>query len=164
MNMTLVAFFSATGNTASVARSIAALTKADIFDIMPKDIYTAADLDWNNAASRSSLEMKDAACRPAIADAVQGMQNYKTVFLGFPVWWYEVPRIVLTFLESYDFSGKAMIPFVTSGSSGLGNIPAILKKACPAAHWEAGKRFPQHPAPKDVEEWVAEHHGWMRRG
>lgn len=160
MNKTLVACFSATGNTEKVAKIIAQAVKGDYFAIMPAEPYTAADLDWQNAASRSSIEMKDPASRPAIADSVRNMADYKTIYLGFPVWWYEAPHIILTFLDSYDFSGKVMIPFVTSGSSGLGNIPRILESHCPAAHWLSGRRFEQAPSKNVVESWVKEHNDW----
>lgn len=162
MNKTLAACFSATGNTQAVARIIAETAHADLFPIVPAQLYTEADLNWNDPGSRSSREMKDKACRPAIADQVQNMAAYKTVFLGFPIWWYEEPRIILTFLESYDFNGKAIIPFATSGSSGLGHTPDILKNACSAAHWLPGKRFPEHPAAADVVEWVRELTSWQK--
>lgn len=160
MSKTLVAYFSATGNTARVAKKIAEYADADLFDIKPLKPYTAADLDWTDKGSRSTLEMNDKTCRPEIADKVEDIGQYKTIFLGFPVWWYEAPRIIFTFLESYDFAGKVMIPFVTSGSSGLGNIPQILEKACPDAHWQKGIRFPAGVEDMEIKAWVREHTEW----
>ena len=162
MNKTLVACFSPTGNTLAVAKIIAALTNGELFEIRPGTPYSNADLDWHNSASRSSVEMKDPASRPEIAGQVQDLTTFKTVFLGFPIWWYEPPHIIYTFLENYDFSGKAIIPFVTSGSSGLGRIPEHLQKACPAAHWLPGMRFAQHPEAKTIENWVSEHQDWKK--
>ena len=123
---TLVAYFSATGSsgtTARVAKNLAQATGADLFEIAPETPYTVADLDWHDASSRSSVEMRDETCRPAIAGAVDGMDAYDTVFVGFPIWWYVEPRIIDTFLESRDFGGKTIIPFATSGGSGLGKAP-----------------------------------------
>lgn len=138
MKKTLVAFFSASGVTARAARAIAEATGADLFEIAPAEHYTAADLDWTNKRSRSSLEMEDEARRPAIADAVADMDAYDTVFLGFPIWWYVEPRIVDTFLEAYDFAGKTVIPFATSGSSGIGGAERRMHTVCPAAAWKPG--------------------------
>lgn len=160
MNATLTACFSATGNTSTVAHIIADAVKSSYFEIIPTQPYTPADLDWNNPSSRTSLEMKETGNFPAIADKVNEMASFKTIFLGFPVWWYAVPHIVLGFLNAYDFSGKIIFPFVTSGSSGLGKIPQILEKACPDAQWQPGIRFSQHPSKHEVEHWVAEHTSW----
>lgn len=138
MTKTLVAFFSASGVTARVARVIAEATGGDLFEIAPAESYTTADLDWTNKRSRSSLEMEDSACRPAIADAVADMDDYDTVFLGFPVWWYVEPRIVDTFLEAHDFTGKTVIPFATSGGSGIGRAERRMMSVCPEAAWKPG--------------------------
>lgn len=162
MNKTLVVYFSPTGNTAAVARIIAATVKGDLFEIKPAEPYTAADLDWNNAQSRSSLEMKDAASRPAIQGKVANMAEYKTIFLGFPIWWYTAPHIILAFLESYDFSGKVIIPFVTSGSSGLGKTEEVLQQVCPGAQWLPGARFAEHASGRAIEDWVKEHNDWKK--
>ena len=139
MSKTLVAYFSASGVTAGIANEIAEAVGADIYEIRPKEAYTPADLNWMDKQSRSSVEMNDPDCRPAIAEPVSGMENYSTVFLGFPVWWYIEPRIVDTFLESYDFSGKTIIPFATSGGSGIGKAENSLKAHCPAANWGKGR-------------------------
>ena len=135
----LVAFFSASGVTARAAKEIAAAVGADLYEIRPQQPYTAADLDWTNKKSRSSVEMNDPAARPAIAGELPEMDKYDTVFLGFPIWWYVEPRIVDTFLESYDFSDKTVIPFATSGGSGIGGAEKSLREHCPKANWKPGK-------------------------
>lgn len=161
MPTTLTACFSATGNTSTVAHIIADTVKSSYFEIVPAQAYTAADLDWNNPSSRTSLEMKETGNYPQIADKVNDMASFRTIFLGFPIWWYAVPHIVLGFLDAYDFSGKVIFPFVTSGSSGLGKIPQILMNACPTAQWQAGIRFSQQPSRQEVERWAAEHTSWQ---
>ncbi len=128
----LVAYFSATGTTKSAAQKLAAEVNADLFEIRPVQPYTAADLDWTNKKSRSSLEMNDPSSRPAIAEKLGNMDDYDTVFLGFPIWWYVAPTIINTFLESYDFSGKTVVLFATSGGSGLGKSAKELEKSCSA--------------------------------
>ena len=135
----LVAYFSASGVTARAAKEIAAACGADLYEIRPEEPYTAADLDWTDKSSRSSAEMNDPACRPAIAGPAPDMAQYDTVLLGFPIWWYVEPRIVDTFLESCDFSGKTIIPFATSGGSGIGGAEKSLKTHCPEARWEKGR-------------------------
>ena len=136
---TLVAYFSASGQTAKLAKTLAGVTGGDLFEIVPETAYTAADLDWMDKKSRSTIEMKDPKSRPAIAGKVADMAQYDTVFVGFPIWWYQAPRIIETFLESYDFSGKTVIPFATSGGSGVDNAAAHLKELYPAADWRPGK-------------------------
>ena len=136
---TLVAYFSASGQTAKLAKTLAGVTGGDLFEIAPETAYTAADLDWMDKKSRSTIEMKDPKSRPAIAGKVADMAQYDTVFVGFPIWWYQAPRIIETFLESYDFSGKTVIPFATSGGSGMGRTVDELRKLCPNADWKAGK-------------------------
>ena len=139
MSKALIAYFSASGVTARTAKEMARATGADLYEIRPAQPYTAADLNWMDKKSRSTVEMNDPACRPAVADRVEGMEQYDTVFVGFPIWWYVEPRIVDTFLESYDFSGKVMIPFATSGGSGIGGAEKSLREHCPAAEWRRGK-------------------------
>ena len=139
MKKTLVAYFSASGVTARAAKEVAAAVGADLYEIRPEQPYTASDLDWMDKRSRSTLEMNDPACRPAIAEPVEQMEQYDTVFVGFPVWWYVEPRIVDTFLESYDFSGKTLIPFATSGGSGIGKAEKSLQEYCPDAVWKKGQ-------------------------
>lgn len=135
----LVAYFSASGVTTRAAKEIAIATGADLYEIRPEMPYTAADLDWTDKSSRSSAEMNDPACRPAIAAPAPDLAQYDTVLLGFPIWWYVEPRIVDTFLESCDFSGKTIIPFATSGGSGISGAEKSLKKHCPEAQWKKGQ-------------------------
>ena len=139
MKKTLVAYFSASGVTERAAKEIAGAVDADLYEILPAQPYTDADLDWTDKKSRSTAEMNDPACRPEIAGTVENMEQYDTVFVGFPIWWYVEPRIVDTFLESYDFSGKTVIPFATSGGSGIGGAEKSLREHCPKANWKQGK-------------------------
>lgn len=135
----LVAYFSASGVTAKAAWKLAEVSGADLHEIKPEVPYTRADLDWMNKKSRSSLEMNDPSSRPAIADKLPDMEKYDVIFVGFPIWWYVAPTIINTFLESYDFSGKTIIPFATSGGSGLGRTNDKLKASCPGAVLAEGK-------------------------
>ncbi len=139
MSKTLIAYFSASGVTARAAREMADAIGADLYEICPAAPYTDADLNWMDKKSRSTLEMNDPACRPAIASPVERMEQYDTVFVGFPVWWYVEPRIVDTFLESYDFTGKTMIPFATSGGSGISKAEKSLREHCPGGNWKKGR-------------------------
>lgn len=155
MSKTLVAYFSASGMTARLAGTLADVAGADLFEIRPAQRYTSADLNWNDAQSRSSLEMKDPCARPAIAEAVKNMAQYDTVFVGFPIWWYQAPRIIETFLEAHDFSGKTLIPFATSGGSGMGGTEDILKALCPAdTRWKPGKRLSARADRETVSSWL----------
>ena len=137
----LVAYFSASGVTARTAKEMADAAGADLYEIRPEEPYTSADLDWMDKKSRSTLEMNDPACRPAIAEPAEHMEQYDTVFVGFPIWWYVAPTIVKTFLESYDFSGKMIVPFCTSHSSGIGTSDTDLHNLAETANWLAGQRF-----------------------
>lgn len=151
----LVAYFSASGETARLARTIASATGGDLFEIVPETPYTAADLDWNDRRSRSSVEMNDPASRPAVASHVADMDVYDAVFVGFPIWWYVAPTIVNTFLEAYDFSGKTVVPFATSGGSGMGGTEAILHACCsPATSWKPGRRLASRASEAEVRRWV----------
>lgn len=154
MRKTLIAYFSASGVTAKLANTLAIVTGGELYEIKPTSPYTSADLNWNNKQSRSSVEMNDKSARPAIAVPVENMAQYDVVFVGFPIWWYEAPRIVQTFLESYDFSGKTVIPFATSGGSDMGKIAAILEKSCQAAKILPGKRLSSSAAIDEVSSWV----------
>ena len=127
MGKKLVAFFSASGTTRKIAEMIAQAAEADLYEIMPKQPYSKADLNWMDKKSRSSIEMSDKSFRPAIAEKCNNMENYDTIYLGFPIWWYVAPTIINTFLESYDFSGKTIVLFATSGGSGFGKTVAGLK-------------------------------------
>ena len=139
MSNILVAYFSASGVTARAAREVADAVHADLYEIRPAEPYSAADLDWTDRKSRSTREMNDPACRPAMAAPVKDLEQYDTVFVGFPIWWYVEPRIVDTFLESCDFSGKVLIPFATSGGSGIGGAEKSLWEHCPRADWKRGR-------------------------
>ena len=136
---TLIAYFSASGVTARAAKEMANAIGADLYEIQPTEPYTSADLNWMDMKSRSTVEMNDPACRPAIGSPVEHMEQYDTVFVGFPIWWYVEPRIVDTFLESYDFSGKTLIPFATSGGSGISKAEKSLQAHCPKADWKKGQ-------------------------
>lgn len=139
----LVAYFSASGVTKRLATNLAEVAGADLFEIVPEQPYTAADLNWNDPNSRSSVEMKgDRTFRPAVASKVKNMDAYDVVFVGFPIWWYVAPTIINTFLEQYDFAGKTVVPFATSGGSGMGNTNAELAPSCPGAALVQGKVFP----------------------
>ena len=151
----LVAYFSASGVTKAVAEDIADAAHADIYEIKPKIPYTEADLDWRNDKSRSSVEMNDPASRPQIADKINNMEEYDVVFIGFPIWWYIAPTIINTFLESYDFSHKIVVPFATSGSSGLGKSEEILHALCSdSATWRPGKLLNGRISKEELTEWV----------
>ncbi len=132
MGKTLVAYFSASGTTARVAKELAQAAGADLYEIKPAVPYTKHDLNWMDKKSRSSVEMSDKSSRPAIADSNAKISHYNTIFLGFPIWWYVAPTIVNSFLESYDFSGKRIILFATSGGSGFGKTAAGLKDSVAA--------------------------------
>lgn len=151
---TLVAYFSASGQTAKLAKTLAGVTGGDLFEIAPETAYTAADLDWMDKKSRSTIEMKDPESRPAIAGKVADMAQYDTVFVGFPIWWYQAPRIIETFLESYDFSGKTVIPFATSGGSGMGKTNEKLAPSCPGAKLLHGKVFNSYSSKADLSAWI----------
>ncbi len=139
MSDKLVVYFSASGVTKTVANSLAALAGADIYEIEPVRKYTDEDLNWNDSNSRSSVEMKDTSSRPEIVKKSLDTSIYSTVYLGFPIWWYTAPTIVKTFLESYDFNGKKIVLFATSGSSGLGKSGSDLQPCAPGATFISGK-------------------------
>lgn len=153
---TLVAYFSATGTTAQVAERLAKAVDADLFEIKPQQAYSADDLNWRNDKSRSSVEMADKASRPDIANKVENMSEYKVVFVGFPIWWYREPSIVDTFMESYDFAGKTVIPFATSGGSGMGNSGENMQKLAPNAKVYDGKRFSADVSAEELKQWADE--------
>ena len=139
MSKVLVTYFSASGVTAKTANKLAKEVDGDVFEIEPKEKYTSADLNWMDKKSRSSVEMNDPASRPEIAKQVENMDMYDTVLVGFPIWWYVEPKIIDTFLDSYDFSGKTVIPFATSGWSGIENVEKNLQKEYPNINWGKGK-------------------------
>ena len=155
MSKTLVAYFSASGTTAKVAEALAKAANADIYEIKPAVPYTRADLDWMNKKSRSSLEMSDKSSRPELADKSANIANYDTVLLGFPIWWYVAPTIVNTFLESYDFSGKKIVLFATSGGSGFGKTVEGLKGSVSAGvQIIEGRILKGNPSESELKKWA----------
>ena len=150
---TLVAFFSATGTTKALAEKVAAVTGGDLYEIKPEVPYTSADLDWRVKTSRSSVEMADKASRPAIVKDLENAGDYGTIYIGFPVWWYTAPTIINTFLETYDFSGKNVVFFATSGGSTVDKANAQFKEQYPAIKWTAGKVL-NRATDEDVKAWV----------
>ena len=151
---TLVAYFSATGTTKALAQNLSEVVHGDLYEITPEQPYTAADLDWHDENSRSSIEMnKDKSIRPAIKGNVENMDQYEVVYVGFPIWWYVAPTIINTFLESYNFEGKKVITFATSGGSPMGKTLDSLKPSAPKANWVEGKVL-NHASKKDIEAWV----------
>ncbi len=155
MSKSLVAYFSASGVTAKAAAKVAKAAGADLFQIVPAKAYTSADLNWNDRGSRSSREMDDESCRPEIASRVDDMDAYDVVYVGFPVWWYVEPRIIDTFLESYDFGGKTIVPFVTSGGSGLGRAPQRMQSIAEGSRVIQGRRLGSGESQAAVDSWVA---------
>lgn len=151
----LVAYFSATNTTEGVAEHIANGLNADIYEIIPETPYTDADLNYNDNNSRTTIEMNDLDARPAISGSVENMEQYDIVFIGYPIWWGEAPRIVSTFMESYDFSGKTIVPFCTSGGSGMGYSASNLEKLTSGAEWLSGKRLNGNDSQDTVMEWVS---------
>ena len=154
MSKTLVAYFSASGVTAKVAKKLASAIGADLFEIQPEQLYTDDDLNWQNSRSRSSVEMNDRSCRPAIASSVENMAQYDCIFVGFPVWWYREPSIIDTFMEAYDFSGKKVVPFCTSGGSGLGDSAKNMQKLASGATVVNGKRFSPGVSEGELKSWA----------
>lgn len=152
---TLVAYFSASGVTAKVAKNLADAMNADLYEIRPEIPYTTQDLDWTNKKSRSSIEMNDKAFRPAICGKVDGMEQYSRIFIGFPIWWYVAPTIINTFLEAYDLSEKTVIPFATSGSSNMGKTNESLKISCTGASLMEGRRFRADVTNDELKLWVS---------
>ena len=151
MNRKLVAYFSASGVTAKVAEKLSEAIGADLYAIEPEVPYTKADLDWMDKKSRSTIEMNNPASRPAIAD---NMNDYDTVFVGFPIWWYVAPTIINTFLESYDLTGKTIIPFATSGGSDMGKTNEKLLPSCKGAKLLDGKVFKASVSGADLAKWA----------
>ncbi len=154
MKKALVAYFSASGVTAKLAERLADAIGADLSEIEPKARYTSADLDWRNKQSRSSVEMNDRSCRPEINRTVDDMAQYDVVFVGFPVWWYREPSIIDTFMEAYDFSGKTVVPFATSGGSGIGDSAANLQMLAAGAKIATGRRFDANTSADKLADWA----------
>ena len=157
MSKTLIAYFSASGTTQLVAKALSETIEADLYEIKPQVAYTTADLDWTNNKSRSSIEMNDSAFRPPMAESTLNIAQYDTVFIGFPVWWYIAPTIINTFIETYDLTGKTIIPFATSGSSGIENCEKNLQKQYPQLHWKKGKLLNGSQTKQSLSQWIAEY-------
>ncbi len=155
MSKVLVAYFSASGVTKRLATTLAQATGGDLFEIVPRMPYTKSDLNWMNPMSRSSVEMKNRASRPEIASQVEDMSSYDAVFVGFPVWWYREPSIIDTFAEQYDFSGKTIIPFATSGSSGIGSSGENIANLAKGAKVMTGERFKANTTVDELREWAS---------
>lgn len=155
MSKTLVAYFSATGTTAGLAEKLADITGGDLHQIVPEIPYSSADLNWHDKTSRSSVEMSDKSFRPAVANEIEHMEQYDTIYVGFPIWWYVAPTIINTFLEKYNLAGKTIIPFATSGGSGMGNTNKELRVSCDGADLRNGKVFSVHVSEDELKEWAS---------
>lgn len=156
MSKVLVAYFSASGVTAKAAAKLAKAAGADLFEIVPEKVYTRADLNWQDKNSRSSVEMNDKNSRPAISSKVENMDQYDVVFVGFPIWWYREPSIIDTFMESYDFAGKTVVPFCTSGGSGLGSTSQNLQALAKGAKVIEGKKLSFMTTEGSLKKWADE--------
>lgn len=154
MNKVLIAYFSASGVTKSVAEKIASIINGDLFEIEPKEKYTDEDLNWHNKQSRSSVEMKDKSSRPEIKENNLDISSYDTILIGFPIWWGVAPTVVNTFIESKNFEEKTLIPFCTSGGSGMRYAENDLKKTYPNYKWKDGKRLTGIENDEDIKNWI----------
>ena len=150
----LVAYFSATGITEKLATRLAQAVEGKLFEIKPLTPYTSEDLNWHDKQRRSSVEMNDKSSRPKIASKLEDITQYDVIFVGFPIWWYREPSIIDTFIESYDFSGKVIVPFATSGMSGMGDCRENLQKLAPQAKVFEGKRFIYNISEEDLKQWA----------
>ena len=151
----LVVYFSATGTTAKAARTIAEITGGTLYEIVPQQVYTADDLDWNDRQSRSSVEMNNPQARPALKDTKLDVAAYDVIFIGYPIWWDQAPRIINTFIESHDLKGKTLVPFATSGGSGISNSVKELRKAYPDLEWQNGKLLNESNS-NAIQNWVSD--------
>ena len=151
---TLVVYFSATGTTKGVAEKIASITGADTYEIKAAQEYTDADLDWHDDNSRTTHEQNDASARPEIGSDKVSLDGYSTIYIGYPIWWGEEPRIMDTFAESYDFNGKTMIPFCTSGGSGIGRSGQNLEEYAGSGNWLEGERLGSNASEDEIREWI----------
>ena len=155
MSKKLVVYFSVNGDTREVALKLANVVNADVHEIMPQIPYTNDDLNWMNKKSRTSVEMSDKSSRPAIENKVENMGKYDTIYIGFPIWWYVAPTIINTFLESYNMEGKTIIPFATSGGSGMGNTNKELQNSCKGAILKEGRVFSRKVSEDELREWIS---------
>lgn len=150
---TLVVYFSATGTTAKVAQNIAKATDGTLRELVPQEAYTSADLDWHDKQSRSSVEMNDPKSRPALRESETDTTDYDVIFIGYPIWWNEAPRIINTFIESLDLKGKTIVPFATSGGSGISNSVNVLRRTYSDLDWQEGKLLNRADA-DTIKAWV----------
>ena len=160
MSKALVAYFSATGKTKAMAEKLASGIGADLFEIVPEIPYEEADLKWMNKESRSSVEMMDKTSRPAISSQIDDISQYDVIFVGFPVWWYREPSIIDTFMEAYDFSGKTIVPFATSGGTSIGDTYKNLQALAPDAKVAKGERFRKGTLERELARWASE---WVKK-
>jgi len=151
---TFVTYFSASGSTARLARTLAAAADAKLYEIKPAVPYERKDLNWMDKKARSTVEMQDPNCRPALADTAAPVAEADVIFLGFPIWWYREPSIIDSFLEAYDFSGKTIVPFFTSGGSNLGEGQERIKALAKGAKVLSGKRFSAHASERELKAWI----------
>jgi flavodoxin len=151
---TLVVYFSATGNTKAVAEKIASIENADLYEIVPADPYTEEDLDYNDSNSRTTIEQNDPSARPEIGSAPISLDSYSSIYIGYPIWWGDAPRIMSTFVESYDFDGRTVIPFCTSGSSGIGDSGRNLEELAGTGNWLQGERFTKNVSDNELQNWI----------
>ena len=157
-NKILVAYFSCTGNTKALAENAADVLKADLYEIVPEKKYTSEDLNYNDESTRATVEQKDNSARPAIHGKVSSFEKYDTIVIAYPIWWGQAPRIIDTFLESYDFSGKKIVPLCTSASSDVGSSADALHTLCSAStKWVDGKRFSKSTSKQELEQWFSAH-------
>ena len=152
-NKPLVVYFSATGTTAKAARTIAEVTGGTLYEIVPQQTYTVDDLDWNDKQSRSSVEMNNPQARPALKDTKLDVTTYDVIFIGYPIWWDQAPRIINTFIGSHDLKGKTLVPFATSGGSGISNSVKELRKAYPNLEWQDGKLL-NRASRNTIQNWI----------
>ena len=152
---TLVAYFSASGSTARLANTLAAAADAKLYEIKPAVPYERRDLNWMDKKSRSTVEMQDPNCRPALADIAAPVEEADVIFLGFPIWWYREPSIIYSFLDAYDFSGKTIVPFFTSGGSQLGEGQGRIKALAKGAHVLSGRRFSSRASESELKNWIS---------
>ena len=150
----LVAYFSATGNTENIAEHLVSILDADLYEIVPQVPYTSEDLDYSNSDCRANREQNDPTARPAISGSVENLEDYEVIFLGYPIWWGDAPKIISTFLETYDFDGKTIVPFCTSGSSSIGGSVSDLEALTDGATWLEGQRFSGSASQETVAQWV----------
>ena len=154
---TLVAYFSASGSTAKLAQTLAAAAEAKAYEIKPAVLYERRDLNWMDKKARSTVEMQDPNCRPALADTAAPVAGADVIFLGFPIWWYREPSIIDSFLDAYDFSGKTIVPFFTSGGSQLGEGQGRIEKLAKGSKVMPGKRFSARASESELQSWIESH-------